>query len=282
MILLLKQRVLTAIVLAAVFLAALFGLPSPWFALFASAIILLGAREWANLAACSRIWALLYTAAIAAALAGLFGGFGFATGVVDVDPVKAVLLSACIWWAVALVWVQGYPSSALLWGSSPVRLLMGVFVLVPAWLAISWLVSLDGGHWYVLVVILTVVCADIGAYFSGRAFGRRKLAVDVSPGKTWEGFAGGILLVLVVISVVIALSPSQRHLWWQWALVEFFTVLASVLGDLLESMVKRQRGIKDSGSLLPGHGGILDRIDSMTAALPVFTLLYILLIHGQA
>jgi phosphatidate cytidylyltransferase len=178
--------------------------------------------------------------------------------------------------------VQGYPSSAVLWGSSAVRLLMGLFVLLPAWLALSWLAAQDGGHWLVMVVILTVVCADIGAYFSGRALGRHKLAAEVSPGKTWEGFFGGVITVLVVISIVIAFSPSQRHLWLEWTIVEVAAVLAAVLGDLLESMVKRHRGVKDSGRILPGHGGVLDRIDSLTAALPVFALFYILLIYSPS
>jgi phosphatidate cytidylyltransferase len=276
---LLKQRVLTAIVLVAALLSALFYLPAHLFALFAAAVMLIGGQEWSNLASAGRGVAMLFHGVLAAIMAVLFVLSGFHSATVDLDLIKPILLIGCIWWGVALHWVQGYPSSALLWGSTPARLVMGLLVLVPAWVSLSWLVSLDSGRWLVIMVVLTVACADIGAYFTGRKFGRRKLAVQVSPGKTLEGFAGGLVLVLVVMSVVILLNPSQRDLWWQWTIVELVTVLASVLGDLLESMVKRHRGIKDSGKILPGHGGILDRIDSLTAALPVFGLLYLLLIH---
>jgi phosphatidate cytidylyltransferase len=276
---LLKQRVLTAIVLAIVFLSALFGLSAPWFGLFVALFILQGSREWANLSSLARVPSLAYVLFFAAVLTASFVVLGFNDGVIRYDLLKVLLLAGCVWWAVALLWVQGYPSSALLWGSKPVRALMGLVVLIPPWAALSWLVSLESGRWLVILLILTVTCADIGAYFCGRAFGRRKLAPEVSPGKTLEGMMGGICLVMLVTFLVIALSPDRHGYWWQWILMVFVTVLASVLGDLLESMVKRHRGIKDSGTLLPGHGGILDRIDSMTAALPVFSLLYLLLIH---
>ena len=275
----LKQRVITALVLAAVLLGALFGLNASWFSVFAGAVILVASREWAHLSGVGRLGANLYTVGMAALLAGLFVALGFDRQVVNLDWLLFLLLSGCSWWAVALLWVQGYPSSAILWGSRAIRLAMGIFVLVPAWLSLSWLAGLDAGHWLILVVLLTVACADIGAYFSGRAFGRRKLAPQVSPGKTLEGFAGGVLLVLIVIAGVIAVTPSQHSLALEWTIVVVATVLASVLGDLLESMVKRHRGVKDSGRLLPGHGGVLDRLDSLTAALPVFGLMYMLLIH---
>lgn len=159
---------------------------------------------------------------------------------------------------------------------------MGLFVLLPAWSALSWLVTIDSGRWLVFIVILTVVSADIGAFFAGRAFGRHKLAAQVSPGKTLEGCVGGLLLALVVISLTIFLSPFSHQLGWQWLLIALATVATSILGDLLESMVKRHRGVKDSGTILPGHGGILDRIDSLTAALPTFALLYLLLLYPRA
>jgi len=278
---LLRQRVVTAVALAAVFLAALFGLQPQWFALFAGGAILLGFREWAVLSSLSRIPGLVYMTVAATVMAALFWYLGFALQQPVLDLLQPTFLVACVWWAVALLWVQGYPSSAVLWGNAAVRMVMGFLVLLPPWLALSWLVTLEGGRWLVVLVILAVACADIGAYFFGRAFGRHKLAPAVSPGKTLEGLAGGLVTVLLVISAVIALSPSQRSLWLEWVLVIVLTVLTAVLGDLLESMIKRHRGVKDSGTLLPGHGGLLDRIDSLTAALPVFTLMYILLIHSK-
>ena len=275
----LKQRVITALILAATVLAALFFLTPVWFSLFAAGFIMIAAWEWGNLAGASRVMALGFYAVLAAVMGWLHFSSGFDDPELHLSTIKSVLLAGSMWWAVALLWVQGYPSSALLWGSTPVRLVMGGFVLVPAWLALSWLVALESGIWLVFLLMLTVACADIGAYFAGHRLGRHKLAPQVSPGKTVEGFLGGLALVVLVVSAVILLSPTQRHLWWQWVVVAVSTGLASVLGDLLESMVKRHRGVKDSGKLLPGHGGILDRIDSLTAALPVFSLLYLLLIQ---
>ena len=275
----LKQRVVTALILAAGVLSALFFLPPAWFALFAAGFLMIAGWEWGNLAAASRPVALIFYGALALIMGWLFIESGLSQNSLQAEKVKVVFLAGSVWWAIALLWVQGYPSSALLWGSTPVRLVMGLLVLVPAWLALSWLVAQQSGVWLVIVVILTVACADIGAYFAGKAFGRHKLAPEVSPGKTVEGFIGGITLVLVVMAVVLYFTPSQRHLWWQWLVLEFVTVLASVLGDLLESMVKRHRGVKDSGKILPGHGGVLDRIDSLTAALPVFALVHLLLIQ---
>lgn len=278
----LKQRVITALVLAVVFLGVLFGLESRWFAFLSSAALLIGAWEWGRLSSLGYLGSTLYAAFIGLLIGFAYGALGFYEFGVNPELLKPLLLSGCIWWAVAMLWIQGYPSSAILWGSSYARMLMGLFVLLPAWLGLNWLVILPGGQWLVILVILTVACADIGAYFAGRTFGRRKLAPQVSPGKTFEGFAGGVLLVLAINGTIIALNPSQHQLWLQWSLIAFATALASVLGDLQESMVKRHRGVKDSGTILPGHGGILDRIDSLTAALPVFALLYLLLILNPA
>ncbi len=139
---------------------------------------------------------------------------------------------------------------------------------------------MESSRWLVLAVVIIVVTADIGAYFAGHRFGVRKLAEAVSPGKTREGFVGGIVAVLALTVLALVLVPGLGSHWWQWLLVAFFTALASVLGDLVESMVKRHRGVKDSGRLLPGHGGLLDRIDSLCAALPVFTLLYLQLLYS--
>jgi phosphatidate cytidylyltransferase len=143
-------------------------------------------------------------------------------------------------------------------------------VLLPAWIGLAYLRLDQAGSWLILYVIALVACADIGAYFAGRAFGRHKMAPAVSPGKTLEGLAGGITavalfaLLISAIALPAAISPSA------FLLLSMATALASVLGDLVESMVKRHRGVKDSGTLLPGHGGVLDRIDSLAAAIPVF------------
>ena len=122
--------------------------------------------------------------------------------------------------------------------------------------------------WALMFILLWVWAADTGAYFAGRAFGKHKLAPLVSPGKTIEGLLGGVALALAVVAGVYAAGLLEAQLW-SLMLVALFTVLASALGDLFESMVKRERGFKDSGTILPGHGGMLDRIDSVTAAMPI-------------
>ncbi len=268
----LKQRVITAMIMGLVFLLSLFLLPSLGFSVFITLVLLVGAWEWSNLAGYGTSYQRLSYCICTLLLIALVA---FYTRVIieagfNAEAVRHVLLIAGIWWAVALLWIQSYPSSALLWGHRLVRAIMGWLVLVPAWLALSYLHHLDHGALLILLVIVIVFVADTGAYFVGRRFGRRKLAFQVSPGKSWEGFWGG-LLCCVLLAVVVAAYVDFRQ-WLALLLVVVLTALASVVGDLLESMVKRHRDIKDSSHLLPGHGGVMDRLDSITAAAPVFVL----------
>lgn len=270
----LKQRVITAVVLAVLFLGGLFFLSVTGFALAIGVVVMLAGWEWANLSGLTAQWQrLLYAAVVggSVALAAWYTGF-LPAGELQTGPLQVLLLAACTWWAVALLWVQGYPSSALLWGHSIIKMLMGFLVLVPTWLALVFLRDQPAGEWLILLVMVMVACADIGAYFTGKAFGRRKLAPAVSPGKSWEGFWGGFACCLLQAGIV---GYAFGGGWLTLAIIAPAS-LASVLGDLLESMVKRQRGVKDSSQLLPGHGGILDRVDSITAAAPVFALAVLL------
>jgi phosphatidate cytidylyltransferase len=191
-----------------------------------------------------------------------------AVALVPAIQLSAVLL-ALLFWLVALLLVKTYPASA---GFSrvPQRLAMGLLVLVPAWFAVSSLRASDNGVALLLMLLLLVWGADIGAYAAGKTWGRRKLLPAVSPGKTVEGASGGLAVCMLVglgfsfwLELTLQASVSL-------VLLSLLTGMVSVLGDLLESMLKRERGIKDSGQLLPGHGGVLDRIDSLTAAAPVF------------
>jgi phosphatidate cytidylyltransferase len=275
----LKQRVITALVLAAIFLSMLFGVGPVYFSYFIAGTLLIGAWEWANLSGYSRAWQrILYVLVtvillvITARFMGVDTGNGLTLNSVGT---KTLLLVSCTWWAVALLLVQGYPSSAILWGHSLLRLLMGVLVLVPTWVALVYVRFQPQGAWLVLMIVGIVAVADIGGYFTGRRFGKHKLAPAVSPGKTLEGFLGGLLSNLcLAIAVSYFVSISLPIL----LAIVIPTSLFSVLGDLLESMVKRHQGVKDSGTILPGHGGILDRADSITAAAPVFALA--LLVNG--
>ncbi|GAA5523826.1 phosphatidate cytidylyltransferase [Microbulbifer aestuariivivens] len=269
----LKQRIITALVLVALFLGALFFLPIDWFTVATVAVILLGGWEWANLSNLNRALRFVFLAALIASLMAVANYvFAMDFGSPDTSRAQEVLAVACGWWALAFLWVQSYPASAMLWGNRWIRGLIGLVVLVPAWLSMVILRGQDHGAWLVLFVVAVVVCADVGAYFVGRRYGKRKLAREVSPGKSWEGFFGGLAACLILaVAVSVALSlPLKNSLLFSFGIL--VTAVASVIGDLVESMLKRHRGIKDSSRILPGHGGILDRLDSLSAALPVFTM----------
>jgi phosphatidate cytidylyltransferase len=267
----LRKRIITALVLAAVVVSAVAFLSVPWLAFFFAAVAMIAAWEWSNLAGFqSYLGRGLYVC--------LHAVLVFATylhcklgGEPVLENIQALLGVACLWWAIALLWVKTYPASGSLWGTRTMLSLMGVLVLVPAWLAVVFMRSYPGGGLLLLFMVIVVAGADIGAYFSGKRWGRRKLAVAVSPGKSWEGFWGGVAACAALAVLVYVAVPSQLGIVATLAVV-LSSSLASVLGDLLESMVKRHRGVKDSGKILPGHGGLLDRIDGHTAAAPVFAL----------
>jgi phosphatidate cytidylyltransferase len=176
------------------------------------------------------------------------------------------------WWIVVGQWLRHFA-----FGAAPTRenclmkLGAGLLVIVPAWVAV---VSIHGasnrGQWWTLLALLIVWAADIGAYFSGRLFGRRKLAPTISPGKTWAGVYGALVAGAIVTYVGGMLLGVSGGKMAGLLVVSLVTVVASVVGDLLESLMKRHAAVKDSGNLFPGHGGMLDRLDSVFAALPVF------------
>lgn len=272
----LKTRIITALILAPIAIGGIFFLPPVGFALFTGAIISLGAWEWANMSGIeNQPGRIAYALAMAVLLALVWQ--------LQV-PAVTVLWLALLWWLVCFGLVSRYPAGADRWGAVPLRALMGLFVLVPAWVGLNHLRTgsfqfgeLTNNLLAILYIFFVVWVADIGAYFAGRAFGKAKLAPSVSPGKSWAGVWGGlaaVALLAVVASVVAGAGALQTVLLVAASLV---TGLVSVLGDLLESMLKRFRGIKDSSQLLPGHGGIMDRIDSLTAAIPVFALIITLL-----
>lgn len=270
----LRQRVITGVILVAGFFAALAFVPLLGLAIVFGIIVSLGAWEWARLAGwTSQSGRVLYAFFVAASLVALYHYCNLGSSPAEED-VRPVIGLACLWWSVSLLWVKGYPSSAMFWRSVMARSLMGLIMLVPAWVASIYLLSLARGGMLMLAMVLVVAVADIGAYFSGKAFGRHKLAPNVSPAKTWEGFWGGVLACLVLAVVVWYLLPAQMgHIaLGSMVTVVLVTGVASVVGDLTVSMVKRESGVKDSGNLLPGHGGVLDRLDSLCAAAPVFAL----------
>ncbi len=257
----LRQRVLTALGLVALIAVVLLLLPPALAVAALAAMLLAGAWEWSALAGLQGIAVrLAYVGLCAAAMAGLWL---LAGGVLALGWLLAVTMAG---WVAIFLWMLLAPAAGPRWLAG----LAGLWALAPAWLALSTL-YLQAGHGRELVVfaLLLVWAADIGAYFAGRRYGRVKLAPRVSPNKTWEGVLGGLAGSLLVAAAGAA--------WFGQPVLAFLSlcvavVLASIVGDLAESMFKRQRGLKDSGSLLPGHGGVLDRIDSLTSALPLLAL----------
>lgn len=264
----LRQRVITGVILVAIVLVAIVLFPPRWFQGFIAACIALGAWEWGRLAGVHAVhWRAAYTALSLVLMFVLL----------QITPaVRAVLLHASVlWWLLALVLVCRYPRGKALWHRPGVLLPLGLLVLLPGWLALVLLRGLEQHAFFIFLLLVLVAAADIGAYFAGRAFGEHKLAPLVSPNKTWEGFAGGQLAACAVLWLVLVTRGIELTLL-EGAMVTLGTVVlaaASVVGDLFESMLKREAGIKDSGTLLPGHGGVLDRLDSLTAALPVYSVL---------
>ncbi|MGE8501616.1 MAG: phosphatidate cytidylyltransferase [Pseudomonas sp.] len=261
----LKQRIITALVLLPIALCGFFLLDGLAFALFIGAVVTLGAWEWARLAGFeAQVLRVGYAAVVAALLV-----------VIYLLPALApvLLLLAVLWWLAAIWLVLGYPDSSRYWGGLPGRLLIGLLILLPAWQGLVLLKQWPQANALIIAVMVLVWGADIGAYFAGKTFGKRKLAPKVSPGKSWEGLYGGL-----AASLLITLLVGWQQGWSVSGLLlalggAALVVLISVVGDLTESMFKRQSGIKDSSNLLPGHGGVLDRIDSLTAAIPLFAAL---------
>jgi phosphatidate cytidylyltransferase len=268
----LEQRIVTAVVLVGVLISAVALLPLPGLALVFGLVVTLSAWEWSRLAGLSQTLArATYVIAVAVGMVGLYSYCSLGSGP-SLERVQPAFGLACLWWAIALLWIKSYPASAALWGTRPMLLLMGLLTLLPAWLSAVFLLSYQYGELMLLAMVILVAGADIGAYFSGRRFGRVKLAPSVSPGKSWEGVLGGQLAVVALaIAAHQGLGLSRISLAAAIG-IAVAAAIASVVGDLVESMVKRHRGVKDSGILLPGHGGFLDRIDGITAAAPVFGL----------
>lgn len=273
----LKQRVITGLTLAAAVLGAVFLLPLFPFALLAGVAFVVSAWEWSRLAHFSGFARALFALVFAFLLFACGWWLGFQRLPAETVQIRVALLSAVasLWWLLASWLVNRYPVHISLWSKRWEQSLVGLLVLVPTWAALVFLHGEAGGEWLIVILVLSVVCADTGAFFVGRRWGRHKLAPAVSPGKSKEGFYGGLACsMLFAIILVLALGRGAND-WWLLAMIVPAS-LASVMGDLLESMFKRHRGIKDSGVILPGHGGVLDRIDSMTAAAPVFALAYVL------
>ncbi len=267
----LKQRLLTVAVVLPLLLACIFLLPNFVWALLMTVPTVLAALEWSTLAGYRRRARALFAAAVLASCVLLIAIAAGARPGLAMNIATGLFVLALLFWAIAVpVWLYS------MWRVSHPLLLAaaGWIVLVPAWLAV---VRLQQSAWLLLVVLGVVWIADTAAYFAGHRFGRNKLAPNISPGKTWEGVIGAYIAVLgYALAASLILQPSANG-YDRLAVLLFACVLTAfgIVGDLFESWIKRQAGAKDSGQLLPGHGGVLDRIDSLTAALPFAALYFI-------
>ena len=262
----LLQRAITAAVLVPLVILLILLPATGVFAVIVAGAFLLAAWEWLRLSGVQqplwRIIGLLVAALVFMLLWQLQGTFW----------TPLLLAAGVAWWLLASLWLRHFAYAAAPTGENrAIKLLAGVWVVFPAWIgAVSLHAQVPHGRGWTLLALVIVWVADIGAYFSGRRFGKRKLAPQISPGKTWAGVYGALLA-----GVVATLLGG----WWlgvrgptlvALAILGAMTVAASIVGDLLESLMKRHAGVKDSGTLIPGHGGLMDRLDSVFAALPVF------------
>ncbi|MFZ3019369.1 MAG: phosphatidate cytidylyltransferase [Gallionella sp.] len=267
----LKSRVITAIVLLALLLAALFLLPSVAWSLLVVAMVMQGTTEWSHLSKLTGRTASLYWWLTLVLMLGLVALDAYAAETVSFYVHLAIyLVSALLWLVIVPIWLMvGWKVERPLAMAA-----VGWAVLIPTGLAMMELRETTPAPWVLLFVMGLVWVADIAAYFAGRRFGKNKLAPDISPGKTWEGVAGAIFGVSVYVVLVWSFSPhfSTREILPPLLLTAWWWVALAVIGDLFESAIKRQAGVKDSGALLPGHGGLLDRIDALTSTLPLAAL----------
>lgn len=265
----LKQRIITASVLIPTMVLGIILLPTPILAFAMLIFTLIGAWEWTRLVGLSHPLAkVVYVALLGATLGWVYPLSMTGSYIVE------ILILTSIWWALACIWMVLQPVAQQAQRAvTALKLVAGWLVLVPPFVAIVKLHSLNPyGNYWVLFLFSLIWVADSGAYFSGKHWGSKKLAIKISPGKTWEGVYGAVLSVLVYsICVGLALTHSFQQLVW-FILLCVLMVPVSVIGDLFESMMKRQVNMKDSGTIFPGHGGVMDRIDSLTAAAPLFVL----------
>lgn len=269
-----RTRVAAALVMAPVAIAAILLLPTPWMMIAAAVVFLAGLWEWFDLAEVDDSLArgVLLLANLALMVAIVWASRSAEGGTLVLFQLASII--GIVWWLLALFWLGRFDfgSNHQSWARA-LKLAAGTLAVVPAWCALTWLHA-DGpnGHRWLLAALAAVWAADTGAYFAGRYLGRHKLAPRVSPNKTIEGLLGGVAAGTLASVGFAALAGARGGELPKVALVAAVAILFSVVGDLYESLLKRHVGKKDSGTLIPGHGGVLDRIDAVLAALPAFAL----------
>jgi len=263
----LKQRLLTATILIPFVVWGILQLSTPYLALILALIIIQGGWEWSGLMKVSSGGLRIgYVVVIGLCLAAAW----LLVSRESTDWLALPVISL-FWWLLAVVWILTYPKYSARWSPLWVKTIIGLLLLIPAWLAVVGLHGYSAKGPYLVLYLLSLIwVADSGAYFGGRRWGKRKLAISVSPGKTWEGVFSALAASTVYAIVAAELFSLPGNQWPAFIVLSLVAVAFSIVGDLAESMFKRDAKVKDSGALLPGHGGVLDRIDSITSAAPVF------------
>jgi phosphatidate cytidylyltransferase len=269
-----RTRLLAALIMTPLAIAAVLFLDTPWLVALAAVLFLMGLWEWFRLAEIDDTLhrSVLLVANLAMMVAIVWASRssnGFSFVLFQIATVIGVA-----WWVLAMLWLRNFNfASDHDTHARMFKLAAGTLAVVPAWCALALIHgSTANGHRWLLIALLVIWAADSGAYFAGRHFGKHKLSPRISPNKTIEGLVGGMLAALVIALAAAPFAGATVAQLPAVALVVVVTVGFSVVGDLFESLLKRHVGAKDSGDLIPGHGGILDRIDSVLAALPVFAL----------
>ncbi|MCU7835861.1 MAG: phosphatidate cytidylyltransferase [gamma proteobacterium symbiont of Taylorina sp.] len=270
----LKLRIMTVMVLFPFTLYSILFLSNAHFALVIGGIMLLAAYEWAGLAGFpTPLTKMAFVVIVATVIYSIW----LINFLLSSDFMNLI---AVFFWFFSSILVFKYPKSAFFWkDKSLIIAIMGIFLFLLTWYAAISIHAIEGfqfaqqtinGPHIMLFCMMLIWSADTGAYFSGRRFGNKKLAIKISPGKSWEGVYGGLILAIFIafLSTIFYQASLQDYL--NILIITIATVSFTVIGDLMESMFKRQAGVKDSGKILPGHGGILDRIDGVIAAVPIF------------
>lgn len=286
----LKQRIATALVLLGGLVAASTLMPPFVFALMTAIVVLLAAWEWGGFIGLENITTkIAYIISMLLLLSGCFLLLELNPNAENIryDRALTLIVLGLLYWLFASIVVLDYPQKNRHWNSESRIATMGIFSLIPTWVGVTQLKYLEPDGTLVLMLIILVAAVDVGAFFTGMNFGKTKLAPELSPNKTWEGVWGGLALcVLVSLGFGFLLDQTLFAVAFKevaiLVVISLLVAFFSVTGDLVESMLKRNRKIKDSGKILPGHGGVLDRIDGLIAATPVFVLgMTYLVLAGQ-
>jgi len=259
----LKKRIITAAVLIVAAFIFILLFPTPLFAVIALILVVsIGGLEWANLVGLKDTKQMLYVISLL-----LLAYFAYRSTTLSWFFVTL----GFFWWFFNLVMLIRYKQDTPYYKNNPLMLrLSGYFVLIPAWSAA--IILHTHSPYLILFLVLLVATADTGAYFAGKSFGKNKLVPQISPGKTREGLLGGFIAALIVAFIGASLLGLGEGYFRHFIYLSAIVALLSVVGDLFISLIKREAGAKDSGNILPGHGGILDRVDGLIATLPLFAL----------